>query len=165
MLAKSPERDTIARLLRTTWIIVQLYPESFRLRHQTSALEGRYGHLYVSTYFLKWTLVKSDADGIRTLRKQRLLRIEPELTLSSPGVFPWSDPFPGVRPGGFIPPFRADTYGFRQRERDLGSFWQRAMMAVSKFLGLIQGAASFGCLSIQGTLSARIQCSSDGYVV
>src|ERR1700691_3111505 len=78
-------------------------------------------------------------------------------TSRSPGL--------GVRPGGFIPPFRADTYGFRQRERDLGSFWQRAMMAVSKFLGLIQGAASFGCLSIQRTLSARIQCSSDGYVV
>ena len=106
---------------------------------------------------LKTHVCTVDEPNARALRKQRLLRIEPELTLSSPGVLPWIDPFPGVRPGGFTPPFRADTYGFKQRERDLGSFWQRAMMAVSKFLGLIQGAASFGCLSNQGTLSARIR--------
>src|SRR5258708_29099626 len=58
----------------------------------------------------------------------------------------------------------ASFYGFRQRGSDLGSFWQRAMMAASKFLGLIQGASPFGCLSNHDTVPTRIQCSSDGYV-
>jgi hypothetical protein len=46
----------------------------------------------------------------------------------------------------------------------LGSFWQRAIMAASKFLGLIQGASPFGCLSNHDTDPRRIQCSIDGYV-